>query len=807
MEYRGTAGNDIIGQATLNIPDWSVIYGGAGDDLMTIGSAHALGEAGNDTITGTSGATSVVYWTSPKGIVVNLTTGRAEDGFGTIDTLINIRTVHGTGYNDVFTGSAGNDYFHGGGGNDSFMGAGGEDQVNYYFVKSTDAVVTYDAAADTFTVRKNFANDHGTDILAGIAQISFGGDGSDHVTLGRNNFVALGGFLRTVQTVPTVLPANAYGAAIKAGDFNGDGHADFAISTAFGTGTGSSASLFYAGDGNGGFSDQTASIAQNGALAVEGGGRTLAADFNKDGVSDLITFNQGDDAPPFAGGLNGLYLSSPSTGRLEDASATLPRKLDFNHAGSIGDVNGDAYLDVLVNTLSSGNVLYVNDGSGHFVVRPDLLPHPMAGSTAQSNTQSGMVDVNADGHLDLILGRWDGDSSAPTSQVLLNDGTGNFTKIAGIDLPASPIAREIVLDVKAIDLNGDALPDLMLSITNGGEREVFYQTAYIQLLVNQGNGKFVDETAARLPATIQDGFGKGGWIIGLTSADFNHDGSADILATSAGGTLSSRTLMNRGDGTFYQGWVSAPGQKSVALDANGDGMADLLTYHPDTRAYVEINTQANGHVYKADIEGQAFSGSSGHDTLIGNAGANSIAGAGGLDTVHYGAARANYELSRTATGFLVRDKVGRDGSDQLSEVERIHFSDISVALDIGGTGGQAYRIYQAAFDRAPDAGGLGFWIGAMDRGASLNAVAAGFVDSAEFKTAYGAAPSHADIIGKFYGNVLHRSADPAGFNYWVAVLDGGAGSPAEVLAAFSESPENQAALAAVIGNGIAYTPF
>ena len=33
-----------------------------------------------------------------------------------------------------------------------------------------------------------------------------------------------------------------------------------------------------------------------------------------------------------------------------------------------------------------------------------------------------------------------------------------------------------------------------------------------------------------------------------------------------------------------------------------------------------------------------------------------------------------------------------------------------LALDINGTAGQVYRLYQAAFDRKPDLVGLGYWI-------------------------------------------------------------------------------------------------
>ena len=50
--------------------------------------------------------------------------------------------------------------------------------------------------------------------------------------------------------------------------------------------------------------------------------------------------------------------------------------------------------------------------------------------------------------------------------------------------------------------------------------------------------------------------------------------------------------------------------------------------------------------------------------------------------------------------------------------------------------GEAYRLYQAAFNRTPDTPGLRGWVTNLDNGMSLNAVAQGFVGSAEFANAY-----------------------------------------------------------------------
>jgi len=146
---------------------------------------------------------------------------------------------------------------------------------------------------------------------------------------------------------------------------------------------------------------------------------------------------------------------------------------------------------------------------------------------------------------------------------------------------------------------------------------------------------------------------------------------------------------------------------------------------------------------------------------------------------------------------------GTDGDDFLNDIERVVFSDHAVALDIDGHGGQAYRLYQAAFNRTPDQDGLGFWIAAMDKGMSLQTVAHGFAMSPEFQAMYGSAPTDAQYVSQLYQNVLHRAGDASGTSFWLDALQHGH-SRDEVLTFFSESPENQAALIGKISNGITY---
>jgi hypothetical protein len=146
---------------------------------------------------------------------------------------------------------------------------------------------------------------------------------------------------------------------------------------------------------------------------------------------------------------------------------------------------------------------------------------------------------------------------------------------------------------------------------------------------------------------------------------------------------------------------------------------------------------------------------------------------------------------------------GLDGIDQLSNVERLGFSDKRIAFDTDGTAGQAYRLYQAAFDRAPDLGGLGFWISMLDAGWGLKDVSKNFLASPEFSSLYGSL-DNMQYITALYNNVLHRAPEAAGLAYHSEALASGSVDRAQLLINFSESAENQAALIGVIANGMTY---
>jgi Ca2+-binding RTX toxin-like protein len=212
---------------------------------------------------------------------------------------------------------------------------------------------------------------------------------------------------------------------------------------------------------------------------------------------------------------------------------------------------------------------------------------------------------------------------------------------------------------------------------------------------------------------------------------------------------------------------------------------------------------------------EAALGGSGNDTLTGNdannvltggAGNDTLAGGAGIDIAAYAGQRSGYQVLRNGSGASVSAQSGGEGSDTLAGIERLKFADTMLALDTEGMNGQVYRLYQAAYDRKPDPAGLGYWIGMADQGMGLKTIAAAFTGGAEFAALYGANADHATFLTRLYANVLHRPYDQGGYDFWLNALKAGV-SRDDVLIEFADSKENVANVAALIANGIEYTPF
>ncbi len=104
-----------------------------------------------------------------------------------------------------------------------------------------------------------------------------------------------------------------------------------------------------------------------------------------------------------------------------------------------------------------------------------------------------------------------------------------------------------------------------------------------------------------------------------------------------------------------------------------------------------------------------------------------------------------------------------------------------------GTAHQVWRLYRAYFGRDADQGGFDFWYGQAFNGRSITEISDEFARSPEFAATYGDL-TDAEFVDLVYQNVLQRSPDTSGRQFWVDQLAAGT-SRGSVMLDFSESVE------------------
>ncbi len=354
----------------------------------------------------------------------------------------------------------------------------------------------------------------------------------------------------------------------------------------------------------------------------------------------------------------------------------------------------------------------------------------------------------------------------------------------------------------------------------GSAVKVYAGTTQIGATVAGQGGSWTLTTAAlqdgayNVVATATDGSGN----VSASSAPlaFKVDVTAPVAPTgsasvAAGGNQpvfsgrgeagTSLTLVDSANVVLGQGVVDGAGNWRIAPGVLADGAYAVTAISVDAGSNTARAASPIGVTISSTLNRV---GGAGNDLLTGTEGNNALSGLGGTDTAVYAGVRAGYVVADAAHGFSVTSTA--EGQDLLVGVERIKFANANVAIDIDGVGGQAYRLYQAAYDRAPDLAGVGFWMARMDQGASFSVIADAFLNQVEFTSLYGANASNTTFVSKLYQHVLHRPLDQAGADFWVGNLDRGVGR-GEVLRGFSESAENVAQLVGVIENGFEYIPF
>jgi hypothetical protein len=388
--------------------------------------------------------------------------------------------------------------------------------------------------------------------------------------------------------------ANLWG--MRSADLNGDGWPDVVLYRGLDFTTTPVELDILLNDGAGNLTLGTSQVFSGTVATVVGPRELVLADFNGDDRVDIFVADHGMDAPPMPGGQNTLVLSAPG-GKLVDATANLPQQSDITHCAAAADIDGDEDLDLYVGnvwgqTMIPPAIWLNSDGAGTFVAASGRLPFPLEDLDYGAFTTCEFVDVNNDASPDLVLGDAGDDLEGGTdSLVLLNDGTGHFAPLPNA-IPAKPFSpSDTALDLDAYDINGDGYQDLFVVFSRWT-----YVGRYIQVLINNQDGTFRDETALRLPQSVN----YDAWITWVLLHDLNMDEHLDIVAQPISGQ-EPLFYLNDGTGAFHPlsnvFHIDHP-YLFTFLDLERDGLLDVLWAYPrcENEACPEVHfvVQASG---------------------------------------------------------------------------------------------------------------------------------------------------------------------------------------------------------------------
>ncbi len=174
-------------------------------------------------------------------------------------------------------------------------------------------------------------------------------------------------------------------------------------------------------------------------------------------------------------------------------------------------------------------------------------------------------------------------------------------------------------------------------------------------------------------------------------------------------------------------WGSAISLDSQYIMINEFSSSDVVLN--DESGIDTVNASATASAVSINLQAgqKSIVGNAANNLLRGNAGNDQLNGDAGIDTALYLGSRKDYSILKQGSGFSVKDKVSTDGTDQLSNIEAIKFSDMSINLKVGENSKtidsnslkSIIELYIAYFNRVPDADGMSYWIDQNRNGVSI----------------------------------------------------------------------------------------
>ncbi len=254
------------------------------------------------------------------------------------------------------------------------------------------------------------------------------------------------------------------------------------------------------------------------------GNGLAAADVDGDGLLDLYFVNQLGSNQLWRNLGGGRFANTTQA-----AGVALAERISVSAA--FADIDNDGDQDLFVTTVKMGNVLYRNDGRGHF---SNITASAGVGYVGHS---SGALffDYDRDGLLDLLVSNVGVYTSAKQGRggyyIGLADAFGGHTlperfersllyrnlgegRFADTSEQTGLLEMGWNGDVTAVDLDRDGYPEVYFTNMQGDDH--YWH--------NQGGKRFVERTAAHFPKTS--------WgAMGVKFFDFDNDDQLDLLVT------------------------------------------------------------------------------------------------------------------------------------------------------------------------------------------------------------------------------------------------------------------------------------
>lgn len=303
--------------------------------------------------------------------------------------------------------------------------------------------------------------------------------------------------------------------------------------------------------------------------------RTLSADLNKDGFTDMIIIDSGDDyaTPGDQSHWQPIRLVlSKSDGTYELKSINASGNVDGYHSADLGDLNNDGNLDLVL----VGNIGYISWGTNTY---PYFGDGKISKFDIWKKSDNGfgewvpeiglgiiveVADVNNDGWEDMILGNVE-DLNHPAEQfykfkvvnrVALNAGQGRFSKSGLIELPTRPKSEYLNYDYKSIDINNDGLMDIVTTGTATGAVFNYKNLDFVAYIQQKDKSFKINPDAFRFTTNLnQPTSVSGKHFLGyLTLFDYNKDGLMDIgyFDDANNPSLSKKTVLINKNGYFLE---------------------------------------------------------------------------------------------------------------------------------------------------------------------------------------------------------------------------------------------------------------